>query len=81
MLKIKLVPFGRKHLHHYRLCVAPENSKLTGSAVEVLGHYHPQDATSPLTYDSTRVTHWVKQGAQPTPKVRKLLWKVLTTTN
>lgn len=77
MLKFKLVPCGRKHQIHYRLCVAEENTKLTSDVVEVLGHYHPLQGGR-LTVESDRVKYWKNRGVQPTPRARKLLWKTLS---
>jgi small subunit ribosomal protein S16 len=74
MLKLKLVPTGKKHQIHYRVCVATENSKLTGTVVEVLGHYHPLENHA-LTLEKDRVSYWLNLGAQPTSRVRKLISK------
>jgi small subunit ribosomal protein S16 len=71
MLKIKLSPTGKKHERHYRIVVAEEHSKLTGKNTSVLGHYHP--LTGHLTVDRDLVSQWLKKGAQPTDKIRKLL--------
>ena len=71
MLKIKLSPTGKKHEPHYRVVVMEENSKVTGQAIDTLGHYHP--LTHQLTIDKDLVQSWVKKGAQPTIKIRRLL--------
>lgn len=70
MLKIKLSPIGKKGGIHYRLSVMEDNSKLTGSPVEVLGDYHPQEKK--LTVDNERLKYWLSQGAQASPKIKKL---------
>lgn len=72
MLKFKLIPFGKKHQIHYRICVAQENSKLTGNVLEILGHYHPLH-NHELTLDANRIIYWQKLGVQPTGRVRKIL--------
>jgi small subunit ribosomal protein S16 len=71
MLKIKLSPIGKKHEIHYRIVVAEEHSKLTGNPTATLGHYHPH--TKEITFDKQAVTDWIKKGAQPTSKIRRLL--------
>ncbi len=41
MLKIKLSRTGKKNERHYRIVVAENKSKLTGTNVASLGHFHP----------------------------------------
>jgi small subunit ribosomal protein S16 len=75
MLKIKLVPTGKKNFRHYRIVVIPENSKLTGHYLDILGHFHPllkSDSPDRLVFDVAKFKSWVSKGAQPTDKVRKL---------
>jgi small subunit ribosomal protein S16 len=76
MLKIKLSPLGKKNARHYRIVVAPENSKLTGKNVDILGHFHPLvksgDPTR-LVLDKKKLASWISQGAQPTAKIRRLM--------
>ena len=71
MLKIKLMPVGKKPQRQYRIAVAEENSKLTGRATAVIGFYIPKSAQ--LTVDRNELSRWLKVGAQPTPTLRKLL--------
>jgi len=71
MLKIKLSPTGKKHERHYRIVIMEEHSKLTGKAIVTLGHYHP--LTKEITLEKEVIAEWLKKGAQPTDKVRKLL--------
>jgi small subunit ribosomal protein S16 len=73
MLKVKLMPFGRKKLKHYRIVVAEEHSKITGSPVAKLGHFNP--LKNDLVLDKKVVRDWVKKGAQVTTAVAKLLEK------
>ncbi len=74
MLRIKLSPTGKKGNIHYRISVVEGKSKLTGSPVEVLGHFHPQE--NKLTLDQARLKYWIGQGAQISDRVNKL-WKTL----
>lgn len=71
MLKIKLSPTGKKNEPHFRIVVAEDRSKITGSPVAVLGHYHP--LTGELTIDQSLVKIWIEKGAQPTLRMRRLL--------
>lgn len=79
MLKFKLVPFGKKHQVHYRLCVVPQKSRLSGQVVEIVGHYHPHQ-NHQLSLNIDRIKYWTAQGVQPTDRVRKLVWKNLSLT-
>lgn len=74
MLKIKLTPTGKKNAKHYRIVVMEEHSKLTGSAIDTIGHYHPLENHA-ITLDQDKYSAWTKKGAQPTDRVRKLLPK------
>jgi small subunit ribosomal protein S16 len=74
MVKFKLVPFGKKHQIHYRICVVPKESKLSGSVIEVVGHYHPLQNHA-LQIDLQRIKHWLSKGVQPTPRIAKLISK------
>lgn len=71
MLKIKLMPFGKKHARKFRIVVAEENSKITGKVTEFLGFFNPGEKQ--LSVDKTRLDYWLSQGAQFTPGSRKVL--------
>ncbi len=72
MLKIKLSPTGKKNAKHYRIVVMEEHSKLTSDVVANLGHYHPQE-NHRIEIDKATYETWIKKGAQPTDKVRRLV--------
>ena len=59
----------------YRIVVADSRSPRDGAFIEVIGHYNP--LTDPETYsvDQERAQKWLKQGAQPTQTVARLLSK------
>ncbi len=71
MLRIKLMPFGRKHLHHYRISVVEAREKLTSDPTAVLGTYDAK--ANKINVDRDQVTVWIKKGAQPSATLRKLL--------
>jgi len=73
MLKIKLMPFGRKKLKHYRIVVVEGHSKVTGRPTAEVGQYHP--VQNELTIDKKAIKEWVVKGAQVTSAVAKLLEK------
>jgi small subunit ribosomal protein S16 len=73
MLKIRLRRTGAKKQPAYRLVVAESTSPRDGTFLEILGHYNP--LTDPTTFEikEERVREWLKQGAQPTDRVQRLL--------
>lgn len=73
MLKIKLSPTGKTNDRHFRVVVVEAKSKLSGSPVAVLGHYHPLQKEGRLFLDKPQIDAWIAKGAVPTGTVRKLL--------
>lgn len=73
MVVIRLSRAGKKGSPVYKLTVADKNAKLTGRFIEKLGIYVPGNGTAQLNIDLERYAHWVKLGAQPSPRVKKIL--------
>ncbi len=71
MLKIKLKPTGKIHQRSFRIVVAPDRSKSNGKFIDDLGFYTP--TTKTLKIDKDKMTQWLKNGAQLTTGVDKLL--------
>lgn len=71
MIKIKLLPRGKKHQITYRIVVAECRSKSDGKFIADLGFYTPQTKTLELNKD--KMAEWQKNGAQLTEGVDKLL--------
>jgi len=71
MLKIKLKPNGKIHQRSFRIVVAEEHSKMNGKFVADLGFYTPQTKT--LELNKEEMAKWIKNGAQVTLGVDKLL--------
>ena len=71
MIKIKLLPRGKKHQVTYRIVVAEDRSKSDGKFIADLGFYTPQTKTLELNKES--FADWQKKGAQVTEGVDKLL--------
>jgi len=71
MLKIKLLPRGKKHQITYRIVVAQDRSKSDGKFITDLGFFTPQTKT--LNLDQTKMDQWIKDGAQLTTGVDKLI--------
>src|SRR6266571_4816136 len=73
LLKIRLRRTGAKKQPSYRVVVAESTSPRDGTFLEILGHYNP--LTEPTTFEikEDRVREWLKNGAQPTDRVARLL--------
>lgn len=71
MLKIKLVPVGKKHQISYRIGVCESKSKITGHLVENIGFYRPD--SKELSLDREKLASWLVKGAQITPGLRKII--------
>ncbi len=71
MLKIKLKPTGKIHQRSFRIVVAPVRSKYNGKITADLGFYTAQ--TNTLSIDKKELEKWLKNGAQLTEGVDKLL--------
>jgi small subunit ribosomal protein S16 len=71
MLKIKLSPRGKKHQITYRIVIAERRSKLNGKFIDDIGFYTPQTKT--IEIDKKKMAQWIKNGAQLTTGVDKLL--------
>ena len=75
MLMIRLARFGAKKKPTYRLVVIEKDRARNSRAVEVVGHYNPVSVPKEVVIKHERVAHWVKNGAQPSDTVARLLKK------
>lgn len=73
MLKIRLRRMGARHRPFYRVVVSESRNVPTGAFVENLGHYDPLQRPATIQLDMDRLRHWIDQGAQPTPRVQRLM--------
>ena len=76
MLVIRLSRKGRRNHPMYRIQVAENSMPTDGKFVEIVGSYNPTATDQPLEVKKERVEHWIKQGAQPSNTVARLLNKV-----
>ena len=70
-VKLRLTRVGKTKQPEYRIVAADSRSPRDGRFIEILGHYNPR--TDPLSVDNDKAVKWLRQGAQPTDRVRKLL--------
>jgi small subunit ribosomal protein S16 len=71
MLMIRLARFGAKKKPTYRLVVIEKERN--SRAVEVVGHYNPVSKPKQVHIKHDRVEYWLKNGAQPSDTVNRLL--------
>jgi small subunit ribosomal protein S16 len=74
-VKIRLRRMGAKKAPFYRIVVADSRSPRDGRFIEEIGYYNP--TTDPITVkiNAEKATEWMKNGAQPSDTVKKLLNK------
>lgn len=72
-VKIRLLRVGKTKQPSYRVVVADARSPRDGRIIETIGHYGPRAEPSHVDIDADRALAWLRQGAQPTEQVQKLL--------
>lgn len=76
MVKIRLSRVGRKKKPSYRVVVADSRAPRDGAFIEIIGHYDPLVDPPAVTIDEEKALKWLRQGAQPTEAVARLLDKL-----
>ena len=74
---------GKKKQPTYRVVAADSRSPRDGRFIEIVGTYQPRQDPSVIEIDNDKAVHWLKNGAQPTERVEKLLkisgaWEAFT---
>ena len=72
-VKLRLMRVGKTKQPSYRLVAADSRSPRDGRFIEILGQYNPRSEPSVVNIDNEKVLKWLRQGAQPTERVQKLL--------
>ena len=72
-VKIRLLRVGKAKQPSYRVVVADARSPRDGRIIETIGHYGPRAEPSRVDINTDRALAWLRQGAQPTEQVQKLL--------
>ena len=73
MLRIRLRRTGAKKRPSYRVVVADRRAARDGRFVDQLGHYDPLTDPPTVVLDEEKTLKWLRQGAQPSDSVRRLL--------
>lgn len=72
-VKIRLRRMGAKKAPFYRVVVADSRSPRDGRFIEEVGTYNPMTDPSEIKLDMEKIDKWIKNGAQPTDTVKKLI--------
>ena len=72
-VKLRLVRVGKTKQPSYRVVAADARSPRDGRFIEILGQYNPRTGPSVVNIDNEKALRWLRQGAQPTERVQKLL--------
>jgi len=72
-VKLRLTRVGKKKQPHYRIVATDSRSPRDGRFIEILGHYNPRTEPSEIKVDNDKAVGWLRNGAQPSDRVRKIL--------
>jgi small subunit ribosomal protein S16 len=72
-VKLRLMRMGKKKQPVYRVVAADSRSPRDGRFIEILGTYDPRSEPSLVKIDQEKAQKWLKDGAQPTETVARLL--------
>jgi small subunit ribosomal protein S16 len=64
---------GKKKQPTYRVVAADSRSPRDGRFIEIVGTYEPRLEPSGVKIDNAKALRWLRDGAQPTDTVQKLL--------
>jgi small subunit ribosomal protein S16 len=70
---IRLARFGAKKKPTYRVVVMDKERARNSRSVEVVGFYNPIAKPHVVTLKHDRIEYWMKNGAQPSDTVQRLL--------
>ena len=72
-VKLRLMRMGKTKQPTYRVVAADSRSPRDGRFIEILGTYEPRAEPSRVNIDNDKAVGWLRNGAQPTEQVEKLL--------
>ena len=70
---IRLARFGAKKKPTYRIVVIEKERARDSRSVEVVGQYNPISQPPTVNLKHERIQYWLKNGAQPSDTVSRLL--------
>lgn len=72
-VRLRLMRMGKKKQPTYRVVAADARSPRDGRFIEIVGTYNPRTDPSQIKIDNVKAVSWLRKGAQPSERVRKLL--------
>ena len=72
-VKLRLMRMGKTKQPTYRVVAADGRSPRDGRFIEIVGFYEPRKEPSGVDIDNEKAVKWLRDGAQPTDRVQKLL--------
>lgn len=72
-VKIRLARHGAKKRPYYRVVVADAHARRDGRFIDEVGRYNPCCTPAMVSLDLEKIDAWVKNGAQPTDTVARLI--------
>ena len=72
-VKLRLMRMGKTKQPTYRVVAADSRAPRDGRFIEIVGTYQPRQDPSVIEIDNSKALHWLRNGAQPTETVEKLL--------
>ena len=72
-VRLRLMRMGKKKQPTYRVVAADRRSPRDGRFIEIVGTYNPRQEPSEIKIDNAKAVGWLREGAQPSERVRKLL--------
>ena len=72
-VKLRLMRMGKKKQPTYRVVAADSRKARNGRIIEAVGFYDPRRDPSVIQIDNDKAVGWLRNGAQPTERVEKLL--------
>lgn len=73
MLRIRLWRMGKKKQPSYRIVVMDSRTPRDGGYIDQVGLYNPRTEPTTIEIDTEKVLKWIKNGAQPSEPVERML--------
>jgi small subunit ribosomal protein S16 len=72
-VKLRLMRMGKTKQPTYRIVASDSRSPRDGRFIEIVGTYEPRQEPSRIVIDDEKALKWLRNGAQPSETVQKLL--------
>lgn len=72
-VKIRLRRMGAHKKPFYRVVVADSRAPRDGRCIEEIGYFNPMTEPAQVKLDMEKVEKWMKNGAQPTDRVKSII--------